>query len=527
MKYEIFVFDIFWFPLFFFSMLENLAHCVRAKLVAVSVCASRRYARCKRCRLIIGLADYHGSYTMLSIQRVHVERSSFLPGDDRRSLINRKTNNDNRSPKQNNEKKDNFRVVDADDWSTVSNRSEQKTADLADFESVYSPGRGNVYSPSVDVPHTLGDNVNKGYDDSHNGSLDENMEVFPHTPGAYAEKENNNSEISVQPEIEYDDISSTTDDILDANSVDSIDSSSVYVMRDIFDRLLNCKRKFPRPGSVVSIDTWSDVFKDLLEEPRAFNGTVVVEEWYFNHLLGFEENYPAPGCAVDAATYARLFSADTFQIRANDEYYMAEEDECEVTRKINEGLSVLRLFEKERKDAFLKMNFGAPTSHCCVETHSTVNVGASTSHSRVGTHSTVNVGASTSHNCVEPRASSPETSEKFFTDTENTISVSQSMIDHEIALDVANDIDFGLSPSESVGFDAELFERYLNSVADEHTETDASKATDNIISDNVNNDVNMGVPVEENEDGKKRFIFRFSFIYTLFFFFSPLFLPFN
>lgn len=257
-------------------MLENLAHCVRAKLVAVSVCASRRYARCKRCRLIIGLADYHGLYTMLSIQRVHVERSSFLPRDDRWRLSNRKTNNNNRSSKQNNEKKDNFRVVDVDDWSTVSKGLEQKTADLADFESVYSPGRGNVYSPSVDVPQTFGGYVNKE-SDAHYESLDENMEVFPHTPGAYAEKESNNSESAVQPEIEYDDISSATDDILDANSVDSHDSSFVYVMSDILDRLLNCKRKFPRPGSVVSVDTWSDVFKDLLENPARSMALLVVQ----------------------------------------------------------------------------------------------------------------------------------------------------------------------------------------------------------------------------------------------------------
>lgn len=76
----------------------------------------------------------------------------------------------------------------------------------------------------------------------------------------------------MQTENFFDDVSSVTDNILDRIMVRSAASTDslrgVTVPSDFCERLLNCKRNFPKPESIVSIDVWSQVFKDILGEPE-------------------------------------------------------------------------------------------------------------------------------------------------------------------------------------------------------------------------------------------------------------------
>lgn len=220
--------------------------------------------------------------------------------------------------------------------------------------------------------------------------------------------------------------------------------------------------------------------------------------------MEFEENFPAPGCVVSVDTHARLFSATFPKLREYDEEYLFVKDKKDAQTK--------------RKNTLPAVNVGASTSQSVDTGISTVNFGASTSRSVDTSISAVNFGASTPRGHVE-------TPEKMLIDSERTISISQSLIDYEIALDMSDDIGEmsvpGISPCESMGFDAELFDRYLDSVVDAHAREDASNATDGIISDNINNDVNMGIQFDEDEDGKKNlhlFFISPHFIFYLYIF---------
>lgn len=121
---------------------------MRSDSVTDTVSVTRRYARCKRCKIIIGLTDFYGANTMVAIQRVRFERIRSSPSAGKRKRGPYKKAFTNRSSERNKAKKRNVRAVDAEDWSDVSVMAEQKVANLTDFESVYSPGRGNVCTPS-------------------------------------------------------------------------------------------------------------------------------------------------------------------------------------------------------------------------------------------------------------------------------------------------------------------------------------------------------------------------------------------
>lgn len=434
--------------------------------------------------MIVGLAKPQAGETLLAIQRYNIE------GRFPVNRIWRKKKS--RASKRRNKVKASLR--DVDDKSSTGWSTDHDYAKKSPVEKAYSPSRESLYTPSV-IPATPSGRLSDRNDDYYDYASP-SEECFPHTPGAYVKKESDDSKLTMPLEKDYDDISSATDDILNDVSVAARNSvgSQIIVPADYFERLLVCKRNFPKPGSIVSIDTWLKVFKDVIDEPahksdpinsdpnRAHQTrSISVEEAYFEHLMEFEDNFPAPGCVVSDAIHTKLFNANFPSLRANDKYYLASPDFkfCD----FNAPPPELKIRE-EKKDPLLQVNYGASTSRGHVKTP-----------------------------------------EKVSTDSDRTISVPQSLIDYEIALGMSDDTNEisipNISPCESMGFDVELFERYLNSVADVHTEKDASDAIDDIINDSVNNNVNMGIDFEENDAGKKNFYlvyFGSSFFFHLFLF---------